>query len=108
MVLTATVRGTLWVLASAFASALSAMLVRALDGVFDAGMQNFARQIVALLIVLPALIRSPRLLTHFSDRRLMIFRSVAQSVGMVLTYYSFQTIPLLDATVLSFSRIFWV
>jgi drug/metabolite transporter (DMT)-like permease len=101
-------RGTMWVLASAAAYAVSAMLVRALSHVFDAGMQNLSRQIVALLILLPAIIRTPRLLTEFSDRRLMIFRSVAQSVGLVLTYYSFQTIPLLDATVLSFSRILWI
>lgn len=108
MTMTSNTRGILWVLASAMVNALVAMLVRALGDTFDAGMQNFARQIVALLIVLPALMRSPSLLTDFSDRRLMIFRSVAQSAGLVLTYYSFQTIPLLDATVLSFSRIFWV
>lgn len=108
MTLSANARGTLWVLSAAFAYAVSAILVRALNNVFDAGMQNLSRQIVALVILLPAIIRTPRLLVDFSDRRLMIFRSVAQSIGLVLTYYAFQTIPLLDATVLSFSRILWV
>lgn len=95
-------------LASACSYVLVSVLVKMLADEHSAAAQTFYRQLVALLALLPAVVRAgPRSLL-VSRPGLMLFRALASAGGFVLTYYSFQALPLALANTLSFTRILFL
>jgi drug/metabolite transporter (DMT)-like permease len=102
------VGGALWIFASACCFVVSVSLVKYLGRDVPPAMQVFIRQVIALIVLLPWILRNP--VGTFRTRRpgLLFSRSMATSTSMVLAYYSYQRLPLAEANALSFSRVLWM
>jgi len=101
-------RGGAWVLLSAMCFVAMTTMVKFLGTGYSAEVQTFYRQLAGLIVLGPIMIA--RGWSVFAARRwgLMLFRSAAQSLGFILSFYSFQVLPLADANALSFTRALWV
>lgn len=101
-------RGALWMLLSAVAFTAMTTLVKFLGADYAAPLQAFYRQAASFVVLLPLILRNPR--AAFTTRRpgILIFRSVAGAVGLILSFYAFQTMPLAEANALSFTRALWL
>lgn len=102
------VAGAAWVFASAVGFTVMTTLVRYLGDEYSASLQTFYRQLACVAVLLPAILRSPR--TAFATRRpwMMVLRAGVTVAGFILTFTSFQLLPLANANALSFTRILWV
>lgn len=100
--------GGMWILGAAFCFVGSVSLVKYLGKDVPPAMQVFIRQVIALIVLLPWIMRNP--VGAFRTRRpgLLFSRSMATSTSMVLAYYSYQRLPLAEANALSFSRVLWM
>jgi drug/metabolite transporter (DMT)-like permease len=101
-------RGALWMLASAITFTLVTMLIKLLGENYSATVQTFYRQLAGLVVLLPAILKSPRKVLHTTRPGILIFRSTAGTVGMILAFYAYQKLPLADANALSFTRTLWM
>jgi drug/metabolite transporter (DMT)-like permease len=101
-------RGGLWILLSALCFVAMTTMVRFLSSIYSAEVQTFYRQLAGLIVLWPIVVF--RGWSVLAARRwgLMLFRSAAQSLGFILTFYSFQVLPLADANAFSFTRALWV
>lgn len=99
-------RGALWMAASAVCYTAMMALVKHLQG-YAAPLLLFYGQVAVLIGLIPALMRSPGALA-FSQPKLLLGRSLSTIGGVLLAYYSFQTMPMADANALSFTRALWV
>jgi drug/metabolite transporter (DMT)-like permease len=106
--LTPNVRGALWMVASALAFTVMTTLIKFLGADYPAGLQTFYRQLAGFLILLPVILQRGKAVFATSRPGIMIFRSAAGTVGMVLSFYAFQKMPLADANALSFTRTLWL
>src|SRR6188474_1010775 len=95
--LTRNSRGSLWMIASAAAFTLMTLLIKFLGEDYPAALQAFYRNAAGLLLLLPLMIRDPRGAFRTTRPRLILFRSAAGTVGMILGFYSYQKMPLADA-----------
>ncbi|MBX3486181.1 MAG: DMT family transporter [Phenylobacterium sp.] len=95
-------------LASAVTFSVMTTLVKFLGDDYSAPLQTFYRQAAGLVILLPFILRHRG--AAFATRRpgIMIFRSLAGTVGLILSFYAFQSMPLADANALSFTRTLWL
>lgn len=102
------VHGALWMLASAVGFTVMTTLIKYLGDDYPAMLQAFYRQAAGLLILLPVIIR--RRSAAFATTRpgILIFRASAGTLGMILSFYAFQKMPLADANALSFTRTLWL
>ncbi|HEY0437953.1 MAG TPA: DMT family transporter, partial [Phenylobacterium sp.] len=75
---------------------------------YPAALQTFYRQAAGLLILLPVILRHRRAAFATTRPGIIIFRSAAGTVGMILSFYAFQKMPLADANALSFTRTLWL
>mgnify|MGYP003594698582 CR=1 FL=1 len=100
-------RGAAWMVASAFGFTLMATLIKFLGHGYPATLQTFYRQLAGFLILLPMIIRRP---TVFRTTRpgILIFRASAGTLGVILSFYAFQEMPLAQANALSFTRTLWL
>lgn len=101
-------RGALWMIASAITFTAMTMLIKLLGEDYPAALQTFYRQLAALIVMLPAIIGNPRTAFQTTRPGIMLFRSVASVVAMILGFYAYQKLPLADANALSFTRTLWL
>jgi len=95
-------------LASAATFTLMTMLIKYLGEGYPAALQTFYRQAAGLLVMTPLILRNPR--EAFRTRRpgLLLFRAMAGTIAMILSFYAYQKMPLADANALSFTRTLWL
>jgi drug/metabolite transporter (DMT)-like permease len=101
------VRGALWMLASAACFTASVTLVKYLGADYPAALQTFYRQAAGFVVLLPLVVRNPQV---FRTTRpgILLFRSAAGTIGIILAFYAYQKLPLADANALSFTRTLWI
>lgn len=101
-------RGALWMLASAISFTVMTMLIKLLGDDYPATLQAFYRQVFGVLVMVPIILRDP--LGTFQTTRpgILLFRSLAGTLGMILAFYAYQKMPLADANALSFTRTLWL
>ncbi len=95
-------------IASALGFTAMTTLIKFLGDDYSAALQTFYRQLAGFLILLPIIVR--RRSAAFATTRpgILIFRSAAGTLGMILSFYAFQKMPLADANALSFTRTLWL
>ena len=102
------VRGALWMLGSALGFTVMTTLIKYLGADYPASLQTFYRQVFGFLILLPVILRHRGAAFATTRPGILIFRSAAGTVGMILSFYAFQKMPLADANALSFTRTLWL
>ncbi|MCR5878068.1 DMT family transporter [Phenylobacterium sp. J367] len=95
-------------LASAATFAVMTTLIKFLGDDYPAALQTFYRQAAGLVVLAPIIIRHRG--AAFATHRpgILIFRALAGTIGMILSFYAFQKMPLADANALSFTRTLWL
>ena len=101
-------RGALWMVASAITFTVMTMLVKLLGADYPAALQTFYRQVAATVVLLPMILADPRAAFRTSRPGILLFRALAGTAGMILSFYAYQEMPLADANALSFTRTLWV
>ncbi len=101
-------RGALWMLASAVGFTAMTTLIKFLGDDYPAMLQTFYRQVAGFIILLPVIIKLRSAAFATTRPGILIFRSAAGTVGMILSFYAFQKMPLADANALSFTRTLWL
>lgn len=101
-------RGALWMLGSALAFTAMTVLIKFLGDDYPATLQTFYRQAAGLVILLPIILRRRGAAFATTRPDILFFRSAAGTLGMVLSFYAFQEMPLADANALSFTRTLWL
>ena len=101
-------RGALWMLASAVTFTAMTTLIKFLGADYPAPLQAFYRNAAGLAVLAPWILRHP--VRSFATTRpgILIFRSAAGTIGMILQFYAFQKMPLAEANALSFTRALWL
>lgn len=91
-------------LASGLAYSVAMALVKLLGDAYSSSVQNFVRQAVGVIALLPFILHAPR--SAFTLRRpmLMILRCAATSLSIILAFNSFHHLGLAEANALSFTR----
>jgi drug/metabolite transporter (DMT)-like permease len=95
-------------IASAVSFTVMTMLIKLLGEDYPAALQTFYRQLAGLLVLLPMILRDPRGSFRTTRPGILLFRAVAGTTGMILSFYAYQKLPLADANALSFTRTLWV
>jgi drug/metabolite transporter (DMT)-like permease len=101
-------RGALWMLASAITFTAMTMLIKYLGTDYSPALQTFYRQFAGLLVLLPVILPNPRAVFRTTRPGILLFRSGAGTVGMILAFYAYQKMSLADANALSFTRTLWL
>jgi len=102
------VRGALWMLGSALGFTAMTVLIKFLGDDYPAALQTFYRQAAGLVILLPIILRRGKAAFATTRPGILFFRSAAGTLGMILSFYAFQKMPLADANALSFTRTLWL
>ncbi len=95
-------------LASALGFTVMTTLIKFLGNDYPAALQTFYRQVAGFLILLPIILVRGRVVYATTRPWILIFRSSAGTIGMILSFYAFQKMPLADANALSFTRTLWL
>jgi drug/metabolite transporter (DMT)-like permease len=106
--LSANVRGALWMLASAVTFTLMTSLIKFLGDDYSAALQTFYRQVAGVLVLVPIILRDPVGAFRTTRPGILLFRSLAGTLGMVLAFWAYQEMPLAEANALSFTRTLWI
>lgn len=106
--LSANVQGALWMLASAVTFTLMTSLIKYLGDDYSPALQTFYRQAAGLIVLLPLIIRDPVGAFRTSRPGILLFRSLAGTIGLVLAFWAYQEMPLAEANALSFTRTLWI
>ncbi|MGE0597001.1 MAG: DMT family transporter [Hyphomonadaceae bacterium] len=106
--LSANVRGALWMLASAVTFTLMTSLIKFLGENYSPALQTFYRQLAGLIALAPFILRNPGAAFHTTRPGLLLFRSLAGTIGMVMAFWAYQEMPLAEANALSFTRTLWI
>lgn len=101
-------RGALWMLASAVCFSTMTSLVKFLGDGYPATVQTFYRQGASFIVLLPMMMRSRGAVFATTRPIMLTARSLVATVGLILSFYSFQHMPLADANALSFTRTLWI
>ncbi|WP_367271332.1 DMT family transporter [Phenylobacterium sp.] len=101
-------QGALWMLLSAVSFSVMTTLIKFLGDDYPAALQTFYRQAAGVAILLPVILRHRGAAFATSRPGILIFRSLAGTVGVILSFYAFQKMPLADANALSFTRTLWL
>lgn len=101
-------RGAIWMLGSALSFTFMTSLVKYLGKDYPAVLQTFYRQLASFLVILPLILRSKTPVFRTTRPGLLLFRASAGFIGMTLSFYSYQLMPLADANALSFTRTLWI
>ena len=94
-------QGALWMLASALTFSVMTTLIKYLGSDYPAALQTFYRQAAGLVVLLPVIVRHRSAAFATTRPGIMLFRSPTATVGMILSFYAFQKMPLADANALS-------
>ncbi|MBL8770085.1 MAG: DMT family transporter [Phenylobacterium sp.] len=95
-------------LLSALTFSAMTTLIKFLGDDYPAALQTFYRQAAGMVVLLPLIIRHRSAAFATTRPGIMIFRSLTGTVGMILSFYAFQEMPLADANALSFTRTLWL
>ncbi|HRE43320.1 MAG TPA: DMT family transporter [Terricaulis sp.] len=106
--LSGNLRGALWMLGSSAAFTLMTTLIKYLGDDYSPGLQAFYRAAAGLVVLLPLILRNPRGMLHTTRPGIMLYRSLAGTLAMVLSFWAYQKMPLADANALSFTRTLWI
>jgi drug/metabolite transporter (DMT)-like permease len=106
--LTPNLRGALWMLASAVGFTVMTTLIKYLGPGYPAALQTFYRQLAGLLVLAPLIARDWRAAFRTTRPGILIFRSSAGVLAMILAFYAYQVLPLAEANALSFTRTLWL
>lgn len=106
--LSANVRGALWMLASAVTFTLMTSLIKFLGDDYSPALQTFYRQAAGLIVLLPLIIRDPVGSFRTTRPGILLFRSLAGTLGMILAFWAYQEMQLAEANALSFTRTLWI
>lgn len=106
--LTPNVRGALWMLGSAVGFAGMTVLIKYLGDDYPPALQTFYRQAAGFVVLLPIILHHRGAAFATTRPGLLLFRSGAGTIGMMLSFYAFQEMPLADANALSFTRNLWL
>ncbi|MBX3430880.1 MAG: DMT family transporter [Hyphomonadaceae bacterium] len=106
--LSTNVRGALWMLASAVTFTLMTSLIKYLGDDYSPALQTFYRQAAGILVLVPIVLRDPVGAFRTSRPGILLFRSLAGTLGMVLAFWAYQKMPLAEANALSFTRTLWI
>lgn len=101
-------QGALWMLASAVTFAVMVTLIKFLGDDYPAALQTFYRQLAGVVVLLPVIIRHRGAAFATTRPGILIFRASAGTIGVILSFYAFQHMPLADANALSFTRTLWM
>lgn len=100
--------GALWMVASAVGFTAMTTLIKYLGDDYPASLQTFYRQLAGFVILLPFILKRRGAAFATTRPGILIFRSAAGTLGMILSFYAFQKMPLADANALSFTRTLWL
>lgn len=100
--------GALWMVASAVGFTAMTTLIKYLGDDYPASLQTFYRQLAGFVILLPFIMKRRGAAFATTRPGILIFRSAAGTLGMILSFYAFQKMPLADANALSFTRTLWL
>lgn len=106
--LSGNVRGALWMLASAVTFTLMTSLVKFLGENYSAAVQTFYRNAAGLIVLLPLILRDPKGALTTTRPGIVLYRSLAGTLGMILAFWAYQQMPLAEANALSFTRTLWI
>jgi drug/metabolite transporter (DMT)-like permease len=103
-------QGAIWVLLSGVTFVTMTTLVKHLSGDYPSHVQNFYRQTGSLIVAIPFMLRSPRLVLFVprSTMPALFLRSLLATIGMILLLYTYEVMPMAEANALSFTRPLWV
>lgn len=108
MTLSPNLRGALWMLASAVGFTVMTTLIKFLGDDYPAALQTFYRQLAGVLVLLPLIARDWRGAFRTTRPGIVIFRSSAGVLALIMSFYAYQKLPLADANALSFTRTLWL
>lgn len=106
--LSGNVEGALWMLASAIGFTVMATLIKFLGDDYPAALQTFYRMAAGLIVLAPWILRDVKGSFRTHRPGIVLFRSAAGTLAMILSFYAFQALPLADANALSFTRTLWM
>jgi drug/metabolite transporter (DMT)-like permease len=106
--LTPNLRGALWMLASAVGFTAMTTLIKFLGPGYPAALQTFYRQLAGVIVLLPLMARDWRGAFRTTRPGILIFRSSAGVLALIMGFYAYQKLPLADANALSFTRTLWL
>jgi drug/metabolite transporter (DMT)-like permease len=106
--LTPNLRGAFWMLASAVGFTAMTTLIKFLGDDYPAALQTFYRQLAGVIVLLPLIARDWRGAFRTTRPGIIIFRSSAGVLALILGFYAYQKLPLADANALSFTRTLWL
>jgi drug/metabolite transporter (DMT)-like permease len=106
--LTPNLRGALWMLASALGFTAMTTLIKYLGPGYPAALQTFYRQLAGVVVLLPLIARDWRAAFRTTRPGILIFRSSAGVLALIMGFYAYQKLPLADANALSFTRTLWL
>jgi drug/metabolite transporter (DMT)-like permease len=95
-------------LLSAVTFSVMTTLIKFLGDDYPAALQTFYRQAAGMVVLAPLVLRHRGAAFATTRPGILIFRSLAGTVGMILSFYAFQKMPLADANALSFTRTLWL
>ena len=102
------VHGALWMIASALGFTVMTTLIKFLGDDYPAALQTFYRQVAGFVILIPFILSRRKAAFATTRPGILLFRSAAGTLGMILSFYAFQKMPLADANALSFTRTLWL
>ena len=102
------VRGALWMLVSALSFTFMTLLIKFLGADYPPALQAFYRQAAGLVVLAPVILRDPKGAFRTTRPWILIFRSSAGVIGLIMSFYAYQKMPLADANALSFTRTLWL
>ena len=106
--MTPNLQGALWMLASAVTFSAMTTLIKFLGDDYPPALQTFYRQAAGLVVLAPIILRHRSAAFATTRPGILLFRAGAGTLGMILSFYAFQKMPLADANALSFTRTLWL
>ncbi len=101
-------QGALWMLASALGFTGMTVLIKFLGADYPPALQTFYRQAAGFVVLIPVILRLRGQAFATTRPGILLFRSAAGTVAMMLSFYAYQELPLADANALSFTRTLWL
>jgi drug/metabolite transporter (DMT)-like permease len=95
-------------LASAVTFTLMTSLIKYLGDDYSPALQTFYRQAAGLVVLAPLILRNPGAAFRTTRPGILLFRSLAGTLGMVMAFWAYQKMPLAEANALSFTRTLWI
>lgn len=102
------VRGAMWMLVSALTFTAMTTLIKFLGEDYPASLQTFYRQAASMVVLAPMMIKDWRGTFTTTRPGILLFRSAAGVLAMIMGFYAVQKMPMAEANALSFTRTLWL